>query len=158
MSEERCVDGVHQNKRTWTQTSERKVQRAPNEQSVHLSRNKDQLNSGVIQHQYYVTTGEFDKDLVRQGSDEFESLADHLKTKGSRANSWTANESLVLVRIVKKVDRSDGGTTGPFWESVETDMVSEKVLPGTKAHTLTVHYYTLVTDLEECLPADQFEI
>jgi hypothetical protein len=88
-----------------------------------------------VPHQYYASTGELDKDLARLEDDQFEALADTLKTKGSRAGLWTENQNVALARIVKTVEdgAAVGGSTAPFWESVEVDMEAEKVRPGTKA-------------------------
>jgi hypothetical protein len=106
-----------------------------------------------------LATGVLDKDLARQGSDELESFADNLKTNAVRAGSWTVNQSLALARIVKKVEDGavDGTSTGPFWESVETDMEAEKVRPGTKASALSAHHSAFVADLMNHLPAGQFK-
>jgi hypothetical protein len=52
---------------------------------------------------------------------------------------------------------TDGKSTVPFWESVESVVVVEQVWPVTNAHTLPTHYSPLVADLEKGLPDDQFE-
>jgi hypothetical protein len=64
---------------------------------------KPSTTAAPVHHQYYVTTGEIDKDLTLLEDDQFEALADNLKTKQSRAGLWTENQNLALVRIGQKI-------------------------------------------------------
>jgi hypothetical protein len=74
------------------------------------------IEASALSTHYYALVAGVRKHLP---ASEFASLAGELKTKGSRADSWTDNQNLALARVVKKVEdeAADGRSTGAFWEA-----------------------------------------